>query len=156
MTKSHDIVNKVGLFAIGLSIGSFCTIARIESTLPIALRVSLVAISVAALFVGLFSLSPRPSKDYQSNSSKDHATDNKMGIMIPSYPDKGTDYHQTYTQPFHILLSPLRHIINYSKEVCQSIKRRTYKFRRKLTAHIFLGYYLLPSGKHLRAQSDTC
>lgn len=115
MTKSNDLAQQFGLLAIGLAIGSFVTLARTQPTLPIALRVGLVAISVAALFVGLFSLSPHPSKDYQPNSSKDHATDNKMGIVIPSYPNKGTGYHQTYAQPFHMFLSPLRHIICYLK-----------------------------------------
>jgi hypothetical protein len=64
--KSNDLVNKVGLFAIGLGIGSFLAIARTQPTLPIELRVGLVASCVAALFVGLFLLRTNsPSKkDY--------------------------------------------------------------------------------------------
>jgi hypothetical protein len=74
MTKSDDLVNKVGLFAIGLGIGSFCTIARTQSTLPIAFRIDIVAVSVAAVFVVLFSL--RHNKDNKSSSPKDSANDN--------------------------------------------------------------------------------
>ena len=52
------MVTKIGLFAIGLGVGSFLTIAITQPTLPIELRVGLVAISVAALFVELFALWP--------------------------------------------------------------------------------------------------
>lgn len=113
MTKSNDLANKVGLFAIGLGIGSFLTIARTQLTLPFELIVGLVAISVAALFVGLFSLSP--SEDYQANDEKDYATDKEMAVFIPDYSNKGTSYHQPHAKPFHfhMFLSPLRHIIGY-------------------------------------------
>jgi hypothetical protein len=115
MTKSNDLVNKLGLFAIGLGIGSFLTITRTQPTLPIELRVGLVAISVAALFVGFFSLRLNPSKDYQPNSKKDYATDENLCIVVPNYPNKCTSYHQTYAKPFHMFLSLLRHIVCYPK-----------------------------------------
>lgn len=62
MTKPNDLTSKIGLFAIGLGIGSFLTLARTQPTLPTELRISLVSVSIAALFVGLFSL--RTRKNY--------------------------------------------------------------------------------------------
>lgn len=125
MTKSSDLVNKLVLFAIGLGVGIFVTLARTQPTLPIELRVSLVAISVATLFVGFFSLRFNPSKNYQPNSKKDYATDENLCIVVPNYPNKCTGYHQTYANPFHIFLSLLRHIISYCKLKCQPKWKRT-------------------------------
>lgn len=117
MKKSNNLANKAGLFAIGLGICSFLTIAITQPTLPIALRVDIVAISVAALFVGLFSLNP--SKDYQPSSPKDSATNKNLSIVTPNYSNNDTGYHQPYAKPFHtfhMFLSLLRHIISYCKE----------------------------------------
>ena len=120
MTKSNDLVDKVALLAIGLVIGVFCTIARTQTMLAIELRIALVAASVGGLFVGLFSLRPSPSKDYETNDTKDHATDDKMVVLIPSHSNEGTNYHQAYAKPLHsvhIFVSLLRRIISHCKEV---------------------------------------
>jgi hypothetical protein len=55
MVKSNNLVGKVGFFVIGVSVGGWCTIARIGTSLPIELRIGLVAISVAGVFAWLFS-----------------------------------------------------------------------------------------------------
>jgi len=119
-TKSNDLANKIGLFAIVLGIGGFCTIAGTQLTLPVALRVNLLAVSIAGLFVVLFSL--RPNKDYKPSSPKDSATDKNLIAVTLNYPNNYTGYHQTYAKPlhaFHIFLSLLRHIISYCKLRCQ-------------------------------------
>lgn len=55
MSKSNSLVEKVGFFVIGVSVGGWCAIARIGTNLPIELRIGLVAISVAGVFAWLFS-----------------------------------------------------------------------------------------------------
>lgn len=58
MKVASSLVSRVGLLALGFSAGVWLAIARTQG-LPLELRVSLIAISVAALFVGAFSLCPR-------------------------------------------------------------------------------------------------
>lgn len=146
MTES-TLVEQLGLFAIGLGIGSFLTIARVAQTiLPIALQVGLVAISRSALFVGLFSLSP--SKDYQPNSKKDYATDKKLRMVIPNYPNQCTSYYQNYAKPFqfHMFLSPLRHIICYLKRTVNR-KRTESRFEDSLRLCLQIRWPGYSSGK---------
>ena len=110
-----DSVSKqAGLLAIGFGIGVFLTIALLTwSTTSIVLRVSLIALSVSALFVGVFSF----GKNYQPNSKKDCTTNKNLRVLIPNYPNKCASYHQTYTKPFHIVYPFLRRIISHFKKV---------------------------------------
>jgi hypothetical protein len=127
MMKSHDLIYKVSLLVIGMGVGSFCTIAKIGSALPIGLRVDLAVVSVAALFVGLFFLRASPNEDNQPSSPEDSTNDNSPSAGIETHPSNDTTYHQGYAKPLHsihIFVSLLRNSISHRQEDCQSIKRR--------------------------------
>jgi len=81
LIRDYGLVNLVGLLVIGFGIGVFLSIAVLTwSTTPITLCISLVAISISALFVGAFSF----GKNYQSNSKKDDTTNKNLSMLIPN------------------------------------------------------------------------